>query len=90
MIFYDDDYTRTISRKPWAIVLSIIQASTLALRDSTEQKCWVVAFRDEGHRVFRVTTQRLQNPLTKEYTLNYNTNLIRFKVYSLIKGFWSL
>ena len=37
--------------------------------------------------------QRLQNPLIKEYTLN----LIRvpviiyiFKVYSLMKGFWSL
>ena len=35
-------------------------------------------------------TQRLQYPLIKEYTLNYNRSLIRIKVYSLIQGYWSL
>ena len=36
-------------------------------------------------------TQSLQNPLIKESTLNCNRipNMI-YKVYSLIKGFWSL
>ena len=36
-------------------------------------------------------SQRLQNPIIKEYTLNIRIGtLIRFEVYSLIKGFWSL
>ena len=36
------------------------------------------------------TTQRLQNPIIKEYTLNHIRDPIIIKVYSLIKGFWSL
>ena len=38
-----------------------------------------------------VLAQRLQNPLIKEYALNYNRipNMI-YGIYSLIKGFWSL
>ena len=39
---------------------------------------------------FPRTTQRLQNLLIKEYTLNIIGSLIWFKVYSLIKGFGSL
>ena len=36
-------------------------------------------------------TQRLQHPLIKEYTLRVILGtLVRFKVYSLIEGFWCL
>ena len=38
-------------------------------------------------------TQRLQYSLIREYTLNYGSNIIKgkkFKVYSLIEGYWSL
>ena len=36
-------------------------------------------------------TQRLQYPLSKEYTLNHIRDpILYFKVYSLIKGYWSL
>ena len=43
-----------------------------------------------GFRV-RAGNQRLQYPLTKEYTLNYNRHPNKIeKIYSLIKGYWSL
>ena len=36
-------------------------------------------------------TQTFQNPLIKEYTLNYNRDPpLYFEVYSLIKGFWKV
>ena len=46
---------------------------------------------DVGRMASGSYTQSLQNPLFKEYTLNYNRipNMI-YKVYSLIKRFWRL
>ena len=40
-----------------------------------------------------LTTQTFQNSLIKEYTLNHNRDPyydLKFKVYSLIKGFWKV
>ena len=38
----------------------------------------------------RSLPQRLQYPSIKEYTLNYSRDPTIIKVYSLIKGYWSL
>ena len=34
--------------------------------------------------------QRVQYPLIKGYSLHHNMNPLKFKVYSLIKGYWAL